>query len=271
MREKFSLGMTGQNRNRSGFTLVELLVVMAIISLLAAMLLVALDEAREFAYRAQCTNNLRQVATACIHYANDNSEWFPQNSCYGSPHGNDGLCNNQFNGGANDFFPKYIQDPTMFSCNGRYCSTRGAKWMKAYSRGWEYRTRSISDWQADPNRDKFGGGIEVGNLGYFYWAYTGISGHHAHGLRRSGMGSDTMRCDESAAATRYPLISDAVAQQGPGPAMGAPWLVNHYKRNRTIAGGNMAYGDSRVKWYEFSAMHTDGGLWNWAPAYHGHE
>ena len=67
-----------RNARQPGFTLVELLVVIAIIGVLIALLLPAVQAAREAARRMSCANNIRQVSLAMHNYESANKNFPPQ-------------------------------------------------------------------------------------------------------------------------------------------------------------------------------------------------
>lgn len=78
--------MNGSNpvRIRGAFTLIELLIVIAIIAVLSALLLPALSSSKAKAHQVACLSNMRQVGVALHTYADDHEGWLPTTT-HGNP------------------------------------------------------------------------------------------------------------------------------------------------------------------------------------------
>ncbi len=83
-------------QTRSGFTLFEMMVVVLIISILAAMTAVAVNSAKEKARQTDCMSNLRQLGTAIVTYRADNRGRNP--------------------GWLSNLYPTYIDDKRVYIC-----------------------------------------------------------------------------------------------------------------------------------------------------------
>ena len=123
----------GRNQNRFGaFTLIEMLVVISIIVVLAALLLPALSSARERGRRASCLNNQRQIYVGAVAFAGDNDGLLPPTSNqlggnrlltliadnankWGPTSGRSGYCN-----WSSQFWLRYLNLPYIKDSNNNY-------------------------------------------------------------------------------------------------------------------------------------------------------
>jgi prepilin-type N-terminal cleavage/methylation domain-containing protein/prepilin-type processing-associated H-X9-DG protein len=114
-----------QAKNRRGFSLIELMVVITIMSILAALLLPALARARERARRTVCSSNLKQLGITFIMFAGEHKGVFPPghpNHYYGEPQtrppGNEDsvLIRNNLTFDPRGMFPDYLSDLKIMAC-----------------------------------------------------------------------------------------------------------------------------------------------------------
>jgi prepilin-type processing-associated H-X9-DG protein/prepilin-type N-terminal cleavage/methylation domain-containing protein len=132
------------------FTLVELLVVTAIITLLAAILLAALAQARSSAQSISCLNNLRQLQAAYHLYAQDHNDFLPPNisrrvefyqvNMPGSwVLGNTLIDTNSVNIRAGVLFSRYLDSAAVYHCPSDASKVRGSALLRT-------RSYSVSLW-----------------------------------------------------------------------------------------------------------------------------
>lgn len=132
---------------RRAFTLIEILVVLAILSVLAAMLFPAFGRSREMARRTSCANHLRQIGLGLLQYAADFDERLPPYS----EHGFVGYADNNGNNAdgarwADMIFP-YVKSSQIFNCpdaNGKMATLAGGQFFDVASYSFGYVSPSVS-------------------------------------------------------------------------------------------------------------------------------
>ena len=134
--------MTHSLPQKTQFTLVELLIVIAVIAILISLLLPALQSAREKGVAAQCTGNLKQVMQGTQLYADDNLDWFP--IAARGIRAFRALCGK--NSSGKTFRTSYISSPRSLLCSKQ--QPFSGNWYHDYTQqrsyGWNYKTVSTN-------------------------------------------------------------------------------------------------------------------------------
>jgi prepilin-type N-terminal cleavage/methylation domain-containing protein len=238
------------NSLSKGFTLVELLVAIAIIGILAALLLGALSGTKNRADRAQCASNLRQWGIALNAFAGDNDNEFPDNR--------EGAAVSWCGTNVQAFWEKYLipMARTAEDINRRshvlFCPTQ--KW---------HRGADL----LPPHTNDFGSQLAAG---YFYLPYRDPSGpvnltHHTD-FNVTGAQAWVQKQKFGGPFLKAPIAMDqkqATAQSGDpatlkwsgiyalGPTPDAPVpFSSHVRPSGEPLGGNFLFEDGRVNWFK---------------------
>jgi len=234
-------------KNRHGFTLVELLVVITIIIALLAILLPSLSAAVASAHRAACASNTRQLTQACLTYAGSNNRRIPPEARNMNSLAN--LAPDKFRG---DLFAHLNLGDELWQCPS---DPRPLGEDTTDNRGSMYGWTMGSPW--NNSRD-------VPNMlvGYLYLANTynvDPPGSYVRDIDRLPRG--LVSTGAGYAPTDQPLFSDQIKYF----AQMNQWLINHRRADAEdrAEGANQSFLDGSAAWLAAAPADKAGGSYQW--------
>lgn len=207
-------------RPLTGFTIVELLVVISIIALLVALLLPALSRAREKAREVQCKVNERQLATVMIMEADARDAMLP--NVGKEPYEQD-------TPGAGDARPYYMRIAWRRYIQKNYSIPRDT-----------FYSPSNDNWNRDDHWERNDSGLTFTVMGYFYWGNRpGLNG-------TTGLLSQVKVSGPDAAEARNPLFRERI------DAVDAyfPFMITDVNRKRSDDGLFVGSGKQGANHYD---------------------
>lgn len=242
-------------RTRSAFTLIEVLVVVAIIALLVGVLLPSLSRARHQGRRTLCKSNLHQLGIVWNMYAQVSRGQYPSSINYG-------------NFGNWQLLPKSQRD--TFD-RGNYGVKGGVAFYCPYSRSMFGKSRAEEDWKqarldTDPPTPTY-------YIGYVLWSFHPsvaqmVSDYENIDAQRRASGNTPLwdhitsikplRTNSEKREVKRPLLFDEVSWYRPGGQyarnMGGTGYAYaaHIESGEVPAGSNALYGDAHVEWRIYS-------------------
>ena len=267
-------------KSKKAFTLIELLVVMAIIAILAAMLMPALQRAREAARRTSCLNNLKEFGVGLAQFEKDHGQVpeydnfirGPYNSGWGEAIGS------KFCESIDLLYPGYIGSAALYHCPSDSNDTEPEG---GFNVGWAHAdladgSRMVYFWKDGPNGqgtpcnppsekphcymdgtyDKhcwYGGEgrSESGNMTTHWWdiACKRVGLEAAMNISYAYTGNYTIQSDEAAKSSQFRIMGDN-EQEGDEVPCGATW---------NWAGGSAGSYGQRFYGPEYDAGHVHPG------------
>lgn len=220
-------------RRDKGFTLLELLIVIAIIALLAAILFPVFARARENARRSSCQSNLKQIGLGVIQYLQDNDGRFSNvDVAYYAP------------------YPDWLGDETKQCYSGGNCQYRWQEFLRPYVKSMEI--------MLCPSRR--GNSVHRANYG----ANHAVVNTARHEAQLAMPAATLVALDWSTFQARPDLLAQDYWRYLPGVETVSPSLTcdanapGDCRSGRHFDGVNTLYADGHVKWLSAKTVYQQG-------------